>query len=393
VAYDTAVGGNPLVSKEASDAAKGRAKERGEGLKKTLSNPGQAVQDWSDRLTADVKSGHPGAAAGHLLFDAFSIAAGGGGGGAAKAGAAGKAAGAAGKAGDVGKVGDAARAGGAADSAGSRLSASVGKDCVSNSFLPGTAVLLADGSQKAIEDVKPGDKVLASDPEKEDTEKGDTEGRPVTRLITGNGTKHLVDVTVDTDGDAGDATGTVTATAGHPFWVDERGEYVDAGRLAPGDTVTTPSGEHLAVVATRAYERVQRVYNLTVDGIHTYYVLAGDAAVLVHNCGTGQAFGTACTCSASQSFSRFGTSWESTGRLGRSAAAAEETGRFGHGVSVTTRAAEGASTATRQQIEDAGFSLKYTPTRNDPMHHTLELPKPVDAAVARTFNELFGRSR
>ncbi|MEV4348791.1 DNRLRE domain-containing protein [Actinoplanes sp. NPDC049596] len=285
VAYDTAVGGNPLVSKETSDAAKGRAKERGEGLKKTLSNPGQAVQDWSDRLTADVKSGHPGAAAGHLLFDAFSIAAGGGGGGAAKAGAAGKTAGAAGKA---GKAGDAARAGGAADSAGSRLTASVGKDCVGNSFLPGTAVLLADGSQKAIENVTLGDKVLASDPEN-----GDTEGRPVIRRITGNGTKHLVDVTIDTDGDKGDATATVTATAGHPFWVDERGDWIDAGDLQPGDTVTTPAGKHLAVVATHAYQKVQRVYNLTVDGIHTYYVLAGTKPVLVHNCGSNFAPGKA----------------------------------------------------------------------------------------------------
>jgi hypothetical protein len=29
----------------------------------------------------------------------------------------------------------------------------------------------------------------------------------------------------------------------------------------------------------------QRVYNLTVSDIHTYYVLAGDQPVLVHNCG------------------------------------------------------------------------------------------------------------
>lgn len=273
LAYDTAVGGNPLVSKETSDGAKGRAKERGEGLKKTLSNPGQAVQDWSDRLTADVKSGHPGAAAGHLLFDAFSIAAGGGGGGAAKAGGAARAAGAAGKA------GDAAKAGGVAEKAGGRLTASIGKDCVGNSFLPGTAVLLADGSQKAIENVKLGDKVLASDPEA-----GDSSGRPVLRRITGTGTKDLVEVTIDTDGAAGKATGMVTATAGHPFWVGDRGEWVEAGHLRPGDTVTTPAGDQLRVVSTREYHRIQRVYNLTVDGIHTYYVVAGGAAVLVHNC-------------------------------------------------------------------------------------------------------------
>ncbi|MFX0593820.1 hypothetical protein [Melissospora conviva] len=29
-------------------------------------------------------------------------------------------------------------------------------------------------------------------------------------------------------------------------------------------------------------------YNLTVEGIHTYYVLAGTTPVLVHNCNAGQ---------------------------------------------------------------------------------------------------------
>ncbi|MFG1940251.1 DNRLRE domain-containing protein [Micromonospora tulbaghiae] len=84
VGYDTAVGGNPLVDKDTSEAAKSRGKARGDAAKKTFSNPGQAVQDWADGLTNDVKSGHPGRAAGHLLFDAFSIAAGGRGAGGAK---------------------------------------------------------------------------------------------------------------------------------------------------------------------------------------------------------------------------------------------------------------------------------------------------------------------
>jgi hypothetical protein len=30
---------------------------------------------------------------------------------------------------------------------------------------------------------------------------------------------------------------------------------------------------------------MSRVHNLTVDGIHTYHVMAGDDPVLVHNCG------------------------------------------------------------------------------------------------------------
>ncbi|MFG1919573.1 DUF6531 domain-containing protein, partial [Micromonospora sp. NPDC048898] len=100
-------------------------------------------------------------------------------------------------------------------------------------------------------------------------------------------------------------------------------------------------------------------------------------------------------------FVRRGTNWESTGRLAKQAEAAEATGRFPHGVSVTTPQSnlrlsanpDDAMTATRQQIEDAGFNVHPTPTRNDPDHHTLELPKPVTSDVARAFNQLFGRTR
>jgi hypothetical protein len=33
--------------------------------------------------------------------------------------------------------------------------------------------------------------------------------------------------------------------------------------------------------------RHERVHNLTVEGVHTYYVLAGDSPILVHNCQGG----------------------------------------------------------------------------------------------------------
>jgi RHS repeat-associated protein len=153
------------------------------------------------------------------------------------------------------------------------------RNCVSNSFVPGTQVLLANGTHRAIEEVAVGDKVLATDPES-----GETQARPVTRLITGEGTKELVEVTVDTDGDAGKATGAVVATRAHPFWVDGAGRWMDAGDLRVGDEVSTRYGERLAVVGLRAWTQVRRVYNLTVDGIHTYYVSAGGGDLLVHNC-------------------------------------------------------------------------------------------------------------
>ena len=147
-----------------------------------------------------------------------------------------------------------------------------------NSFVPGTPVLLADGTYKPIEQVRLGDRVLATDPVT-----GLTQARPVINLIPGQGLKELVRITVDTDGDRGDATGTVTATDEHPFWVADTGHWTDAEDLARGNLLRTPDGRLLEVVAVHEWTQQQQVHNLTVEGLHTYYVQAGGTPVLVHN--------------------------------------------------------------------------------------------------------------
>ncbi|MFI6259039.1 DNRLRE domain-containing protein [Micromonospora zamorensis] len=154
-----------------------------------------------------------------------------------------------------------------------------GGDCRANSFAVGTKVRMADGTTKPIEEIEVGDEVLATDPET-----GVTEARPVVDLIVGEGKKDLVEVTVDTDGEGGEETGSVIATAAHPFWVDGQGRFVDAKDLRSGDDVVTVTGERVEVVGTKSWTEVRRVHNFTVDGIHTYYVAAGEADVLVHNC-------------------------------------------------------------------------------------------------------------
>ncbi|MGW4423233.1 RHS repeat-associated core domain-containing protein [Streptosporangium sp. NPDC004631] len=151
--------------------------------------------------------------------------------------------------------------------------------CLGNSFTAGTLVLMADGTRKPIKDIKVGDRVLAGVPET-----GHVEAKPVTALITGEGDKHLVEITVDVDGARGDVIGTITATEAHPFWVPDRKEWVDAGRLQRGMWLRTSAGTHVQVSATRKWAASQRVHNLTVDDLHTYYVAAGVASVLVHNC-------------------------------------------------------------------------------------------------------------
>ncbi|WP_245380808.1 RHS repeat-associated core domain-containing protein [Kibdelosporangium banguiense] len=143
-----------------------------------------------------------------------------------------------------------------------------------NSFVPGTRVLMADGSTKPIEDLQPGDLVLATNPET-----GVTEVRPVVATIIGEGEKNLVELTVDT----GTQTGTVVATDGHPFWAPDLKEWVTAGELHAGSMLQTATGTQVRVVGTRAWTAQQQVRNLTVDGMHTYFVLAGDTALLNHN--------------------------------------------------------------------------------------------------------------
>ncbi|WP_182875007.1 RHS repeat-associated core domain-containing protein [Microbispora sp. H10670] len=155
-----------------------------------------------------------------------------------------------------------------------------GANCLANSFTPATTVLMADGSAKAIAAVEPGDEVKATDPET-----GKTVNRRVTATISGEGEKNLVDITIDTDGSRGDKTGHVVATDGHPFWVPDLRQWVDAGRLRPGMLLRTSAGTYVRIQAIKNWTARQRVHNLTIDGLHTYYALAKNIPLLAHNCG------------------------------------------------------------------------------------------------------------
>lgn len=149
-----------------------------------------------------------------------------------------------------------------------------------NSFVSGTEVLLANGTTKPIEKLKIGDEVLATDPKT-----GKTTVKKVTAEIKGEGLKHLVKITLRTDGKKHGKTGSVTATDGHPFWVPELQEWVDATDLQPGQWLRTSAGTRVQITAVGRWTQQSAVHNLTVTDLHTYYVLAGGTPVLVHNCG------------------------------------------------------------------------------------------------------------
>lgn len=148
-------------------------------------------------------------------------------------------------------------------------------NCLKNSFTLSTPVLMADGSQRPIGDVDVGDLVLATDPGT-----GVTRAEPVTDIIVGDGVKDLVDITVDTNGDG--AAGGVTATGGHPFYVDSRG-WTDAAELRPDDILRTPAGQ-ARVTSVWHRQESTTVRNLTIGWLHTYYVGVDGDSVLTHNC-------------------------------------------------------------------------------------------------------------
>jgi hypothetical protein len=171
--------------------------------------------------------------------------------------------------------------------------------CLGHSFAAGTLVLMADGTTKAIEDIKVGDKVTATDP---DT--GKTTAQPVTALHLNRDTDLTdVAVVVPADHDGADAeraseghggrstrgptsTATIKTTEHHPFWDATSGTWTDAARLVAGrSTLLTPDGQTLLVSAVRNHSGDQNMHDLTVATIHTYYVLAGNIPVVVHNCG------------------------------------------------------------------------------------------------------------
>jgi RHS repeat-associated protein len=141
-------------------------------------------------------------------------------------------------------------------------------------FLAGTDVLMADGTTKDIEDVELGDKVLAADPES-----GESGPREVTRLIVTEEDKHFNELSIATE----DGAEKLTATHEHPFWSPSALLWVEARDLKPGMTLLTDEGDTVIITGNRPYTRHARTYNLTVDDLHTYYVLAGQTPVLVHN--------------------------------------------------------------------------------------------------------------
>ncbi|MGW5675110.1 polymorphic toxin-type HINT domain-containing protein [Streptomyces sp. NPDC003860] len=143
-----------------------------------------------------------------------------------------------------------------------------------HSFLPGTLVLLADGSRKPIEEIEPGDEILTTDPKT-----GEEVARKVVGTIVTEDDKDFVDLAITVGG----ATSSLISTTTHPFWVESERDWIKAGDLKSGMRLTTPEGATAVLDDTRYFEKRQRTHDLTIGDLHAYYVFAGQSPMLVHN--------------------------------------------------------------------------------------------------------------
>ncbi len=117
----------------------------------------------------------------------------------------------------------------------------------------------------AIEQIKPGDRVLAKD-----IETGELAYKAVLQTTVRPPTPvHQFEVEGKT----------IVASLGHHFWVSGEG-WTKTRELIPDHPVHTATGMH-RITAVEDKGRVEPVYNLVVADFHTYFV--GDAMVLSHD--------------------------------------------------------------------------------------------------------------
>jgi type II secretory pathway pseudopilin PulG len=132
-------------------------------------------------------------------------------------------------------------------------------------FLAGTPILLADGSTKPIEEIKPKDKILGFN---EKTNK--TQEDEVAKLLVRKAKKYLI------------INGRVKVTSEHPFY--HEGKWVKIGSLKIGDKLLNNKNQVEVIKSIEKVNQEVTVYNLIAKPSHTYFAYG----ILVHNKGSNQ---------------------------------------------------------------------------------------------------------
>jgi hypothetical protein len=109
-------------------------------------------------------------------------------------------------------------------------------------------------------------------------------GETTVRTITATHLNRDTDMADLTVTDAAGDVEVIRTTQHHKFWNGTRKAWVDASDLRAGERLRTADGSHLSVVTVRSYTAARDMFDLTVDTVHSFYVVAGETPVLVHNC-------------------------------------------------------------------------------------------------------------
>ncbi|WP_172253550.1 polymorphic toxin-type HINT domain-containing protein [Saccharibacillus deserti] len=134
-----------------------------------------------------------------------------------------------------------------------------------NCFTAGTQVK-TDQGDKNIEEIQVGDRVLSQD---------DVTGEEGYKTVTAT-FDHVAEeiYTIHVGGQE------IESTYNHPFWVEGKG-WTYVKDLKVGDELEQADGTKLAIELIEQEQRNTRVYNMTVDEFHTYFV--SDLGIWVHN--------------------------------------------------------------------------------------------------------------
>lgn len=135
-----------------------------------------------------------------------------------------------------------------------------------------------------ISQLRPRDKVLAHN-----TMTGKNQAETVAAVLIHHD-RDLYDLTIRTT----HGTEVIHTTRSHLFWVPAISRWVKAARLGHGISLGTAHANVAGVLAGHAPAPTTGwMWDITVTGDHDFYVAAGSAAVLAHNCSPGPGLGGA----------------------------------------------------------------------------------------------------
>lgn len=128
-------------------------------------------------------------------------------------------------------------------------------------FIEGTPVLMADGSEKPIEQIKPGDYVA--------TRTSESDNNLVKGKVTSTHKAAEIMVLI--------INGSLKVTTNHRMWVNNA--WMQAGSIQIGDHLTDKDGKVVVVSSLEWQRGSYQVYNLEVEKYHTYFA----NGIWVHN--------------------------------------------------------------------------------------------------------------